>query len=645
MIAGFWWYTEPAFTSDPASRLPFMRPIPPLPRLQARSFLASTRLFGGLAEPALDEIAEALEWWLAPGGTRVFRQGEPGDCLYLVESGRLVLVRERARGEETVLGEKGRGDSLGELAILSGNPQTSTVRALRDTVLARLSRERTEEVLRCHPAATLALTRLLAGSLNAEPQAPPCGCVAVALTAASQDVPLQELAARLVRSLSVHGPTLHLNAREIVERFGYGAAFCADGSAEDGRIAAWISEQEAGHGFVLYEADPGPTAWTRRCLRQADQILVMARAGGLPSLGPLAAELDQVEADQGKQLVQLVLLHRDGSRRPSGTAGWLKLRRFAGHHHHRLDRPEDDARLARFLSGNAIGVVLGGGGARGFAHIGVLRALEEAGIPVDRIGGASMGASIAAQHACGGGWRELLAVNRRGWVEMRPHKVYTLPLISLLGMRKAEKMLEMMYGEVHIEDLWRSFYCVSTNLSRTEVVVHRRGSLHAAVRASMAIPGISPPVVAAGGDLLVDGGVLNNLPADVMRRLGRGPIIAVDVSAAVDVRADPTFERTPTPWQLLAERWRRRAKARTFPNILRLIHRSAVLASDVYAKQARREVELYLDLPTEPFDMFDVDALDALAELGYTFTREKLATTSAAWARQPARPEEEEGPP
>ena len=149
----------------------------------------------------------------------------------------------------------------------------------------------------------------------------------------------------------------------------------------------------------------------------------------------------------------------------------------------------------------------------------------------------------------------------------------------------------------------------------------------------MSIPGISPPVVAAGGDLLVDGGVLNNLPTDVMRRLGRGPILAVDVSATVDVRADPSYQKAPTPWQLLAERWRRRAKARRFPNILQLIHRSAVLASDVYAKQARREVELYLDLPTDPFDLFDVDALDDLVALGYSFARDKLAA-DPDWARR-----------
>jgi lysophospholipid hydrolase len=601
--------------------------LSPPPAADARKFLASTRLFAGLGAPALDEIAAQLEWWLVPGGFRVCRQGDPGDSLYLVASGRLVVVRELGDGQEAVLGEKGRGDSLGELAVLTGSPRSATVRALRDTVLARLSRERAEVLLHSNPEVVLTLTRMLAGWLHAGPPEPARGCVAVAVTAPGPEVALGPLVDRLAASLSVFGPTLRLGSRAIDAQLGEGIALCPDGSSGHGRLAEWISEREADLAFLVYEADPALSAWTRRCLRQADHILVLAPAGAPPSLGPLAAELASLEEDQGRQLEDLVLLHPDGSRRPRGTAGWLALHPFAGHHHVRLDRPGDFDRLARFLAGNAVGLVLGGGGARGFAHIGVIRALEEAGIPIDRIGGTSMGAVVAAQFARGGAWQDLLDVNRRGWVEMAPHKVYTLPLISILSSLKAEKMLDLMYGDDHIEDLWLRFFCVSTNISRTELMIHQRGLLRDAVSASMTLPGVTPPVVAPGGDLLVDGGVLNNLPTDVMRQLGPGPIIAVDVSATLDVKADPSYQKTPTPWQLLAERFRRRGQPRPFPNILRLIHRAALLASDVHAKQAKQEIELYLDLPMDEFDMFNMEALDRIAEFGYGFAREHLAAT------------------
>jgi NTE family protein len=192
----------------------------------------------------------------------------------------------------------------------------------------------------------------------------------------------------------------------------------------------------------------------------------------------------------------------------------------------------------------------------------------------------------------------------------------------------------MYYGDDQIEDLRRDFFCVSTNLTRTEVMVHRRGSLRRAISASITIPGVTPPVPSEGGDLLVDGGVLNNLPTDVMRRLGEGPIIASDVSAATDLRADPSYTDSPSPWQYLASRFGR-ARAGYFPNILRLVHRAALLASDVYAKQAKREVELYLDLPMDGYDMFDMDALDDIVEHGYRFARAALETTP--WRPESAR--------
>lgn len=605
-------------------------PIPAPSAAEARAFLAATRLFGGLDAGALDEIAEQLEWLLVPGGVRVCRQGEAGDCLYLVASGRLAVIREHAGGREEVLGQKGRGDSLGELSVLTGSPRSATIRAVRDSVLARLSHERAELLLRKYPETIVAVTRMLAGWLKTEiPVAPALGCVAVAVTAAGPDVPILAFTARLVASLSTLGPTLHLDARRLDAELGAGAAQCPDGSLQHERMAAWLNEQEGRYEVVVYEADPRPSAWTRRCLRQADQILVVGLGGDPPALGALAPELASLEDEQGKQFEHLVLLHPDADWRPRDTAGWLRLRPFHGHHHLRLGRPGDVDRLARFLTGNAVGLVLGGGGARGFAHIGVLRALEEAGVAIDRIGGTSMGAVIAAQYARGLSWEEMLDVNRRGWVVMRPHKAYTLPLISLLTTRRADKMLDMMFGDDLIEDLWLSFFCVSTNITRTELAVHRWGSLRDGVTASMTLPGITPPVLAPGGDLLVDGGVLNNLPTDVMRRHGPGPIIASDVSATLDLRADPSYERTPSPWQVLWNRINPRAKLRPFPNILRLVHRSAVMASDVYAKQAKGEVELYLDHSLDAFDMFDMEALPQIAEQGYQFTRAKLAEDGA----------------
>ncbi len=604
-----------------------MPPISAPPATEARAFLASTTLFAALDAAELDAVAAELEWQLVPGGACVFRQGDAGDALHLVSSGRLLVSREGAGGE-TVVGQKGRGDSIGEMAMITGRPRSATVRALRDSVLASLPQARFDVVLRRHPEVLMAITRMLASLLERGPQPPAGGCVAIALTAAGPGVDLAAFAEALAAALMKLAPTLLLDARRIDERFGAGAAACDDGTIH-GAIAAWLDEQEAIYAVKLYVADAAPSVWTQRCLRQADHIVVVADAKATPSLGPLAAELEAVERDQGRQLEQLVLLHQPSSEHPRGTAAWLALRPFRHHFHLRYGSGADLDRLARSLLGRGVGLVLGGGGARGYAHIGVLRALEEAGIPVDRIGGASMGAILSSQYARCRDWRQLIDLSHLGWVRIAPHKVYTLPLVSVLSGVKGEKMLHAWFGDTRIEDLWLPYFCVSTNLSRTELMVHRQGLLVDAVAASMTIPGMTPPRLLPGGDLLVDGGVLDNLPTNTMRALGPGPIIASDVSAACDVRADPSYASSPSPWQLLRQRFGPRAKRRAFPNILRLVQRAAILASDVYAKQHQRDVELYLDLPMDGFDMFDMAQIEPIAEFGYQFTRAKLAEDAA----------------
>lgn len=592
-----------------------MPAIPAPDPAEVRAFLASIPLFRELGETDLDSIIPRLDWMLVPGGHVVCRQGDEGDRLYLVASGRLAILRELPNGEDVLLSHAGRGESVGEVAVLTGNPRSATVRALRDSVIARLDRAGLAQLLEEHPRIALAFTRRLAGWISPVPKVETSrSCIAVAVVAAQEGIPLADLTRRLAEALSALGPTLHLTSGEIEGRFGPGSVSDA-GNAE---MAAWIDGQEASHSFLVYEGDPGPTAWTRRSLRQADRILVLADASADPTLGFLARELEHFE---GRSREELVLLHGNPKKRPRGTARWLALRPFDRHHHVRPALAGDFDRLARFLDGKAVGLVLGGGGARGFAHIGVIRALLEAGIPIDRVGGTSMGAIMGALHARGFDWKDMVRLNRWGWVKYKPHKLYTLPMIALVSSRKAERMLDMMFGDDLIEDLWLSFFCVSTNLTRAEVNVHRRGDLERAIGTSCRLPGVVAPMV-ENGDLLVDGGVLDNLPTGVMRHLGEGPIIAVDVSATVDLRCDPSYRDAPSPWQLLLGRWRR--MARPFPNILQIIHRSAVLASDIYAKQAKSEVELYLDLPMDAYDMFNVDVLDEIVDFGYRYTKEQL---------------------
>jgi NTE family protein/lysophospholipid hydrolase len=320
----------------------------------------------------------------------------------------------------------------------------------------------------------------------------------------------------------------------------------------------------------------------------------------------------------------LVLLHPETTELPSSTRFWLAPRKLAGHHHLRWDRDADFARLARFLTGNAIGTVLGGGGARGFAHLGAIRALREAGIPIDLIGGTSMGALIAVQPALGWDDATMFEVNRRSFVDNKPVSLrdYTVPVYSLVDCRRLEKNLIASYGDARIEDFWTGYFCVSSNLTRAESMVHREGPVWKAIRASIALPSVFPPVL-EGNDLLVDGGVLNNLPGDVMRLLGGGWVIAVDVSMDRDLEIRDTGA-LPSPWKVLLNWCNPFAKPLELPNIVNLMMRTTLLASVQKTEEVKKLVDLYIHPPVGRFGLMQFHAFEDIAEAGYRHAKASL---------------------
>jgi predicted acylesterase/phospholipase RssA len=283
----------------------------------------------------------------------------------------------------------------------------------------------------------------------------------------------------------------------------------------------------------------------------------------------------------------------------------------------------DLQRLARLLSGRGVGVVLGGGGARAFAHLGVLRALREAGVPIDLIGGTSMGAVMAAQYALGWDDETIRRRTRRAFVDGGSLFDYAVPLMALIDGRRFVRTLEDMFGPTQVEDLWLKYFCMSTNLTRADQVVHERGPLTRWLCASISVPGLAPPVF-HHGNLLVDGSVLNTVPADVMRSFGRGPVIAVDVTARVDTGVDPELRDTPTSWQVVRNWLNPIAKRLRVPSLYRILLRTSMLSSVQSVERLRGSVDLYIHPPVERFELLDWKAFDRIVELGYDAGREAV---------------------
>jgi predicted acylesterase/phospholipase RssA len=419
-----------------------------------------------------------------------------------------------------VVGIAGRGAVIGELGVVADSVRSASVRALRDSETVEVTRESFMEALRRHPAVAEALIRLLAVKLvrtdTLKPLEQPRPRT-VAFVGLADDLPFDEAAADLGRAL---------------RRFSTAVALHRDTDAPVEQWGPLLDRLERSNDYVVLPSTQTSGVWFEFCIRQADHVVVLARSSSpLPEGGARKSlqgcDLLFVDSPPGDKIIN-ALEPRVHEWPPIGSHGAPVVER-----------------LARRLVGRSNGVVLSGGGARGLAHIGVLQVFAERGVVIDRVGGCSVGALIAAMFATGRHPEEMARLLRDELVRRNPFTDFTLPRVALLRGRRFEMMLARLFGSVRLEDLLVDCFCVSADLVSTELFIHRRGEVRRAVAATMAVPGLTPPV-ALDGRLLVDGGVLDNLPVAPMSVPAEGPVIAVDVMRRVAVS-----ERTVGPLSLM----------------------------------------------------------------------------------------------
>lgn len=615
---------ERLFKANPSALAQFLevtsRRLPSL-------YLASVPIFAGLDREALRDLDVESNWVRLAGGQSLFKQGDPPDYLYVVVQGRLeVLVEHDGEPEERV-DQLGRGSCVGEVAIFTGEPRTATVRAIRDSELVRLSKAELYRLIERHPGGAIEMMRILASRVRP--------------TASGQDksqristiavIPLDQAGLpsgwieRLVATLSaIGGPSLHVSRQRLDAELGRDTASALKDDLPRARVGNWLREQEDRFRYVVSECDFTPSIWTDLCLRQADLVLLVASAEGTPSLSEVTQRLFEAHPVARSATKELVLLHAPTTIRPSGTARWLAAYPVSRHHHIRLDRSEDYARLARFIAGKRVGFAMSGGGARAFAHLGVMQALREDGIPIDAVGSVSAGSFVAAfcamQHDIG-------AINQIVREYLGQSSLIgdiTLPLVSFLSARKVVRLLRQMFQDIRIEDLWLPFFCLSANLSSAKLIVHDQGPLWMGIRATTSMPGILPPVCVKGG-LLVDGGVLNNLPADILRARGNGTVIASDVSLAVDLTTESDEQTTVSGWPMLWNHLNPWGKKPTMPHIFEILTRAATLSSIHHAATVAHSADHYIHTPTDGISMLDWNAGTILVERGYRQALREIA--------------------
>ena len=624
--------------NEPAELLKQEPSLPEFPALyeQLLTRILAT-VFGELDTQALDLLREHLRWVEVAGGQTLMAQGEPGDSMYISVSGRLRAYVAQEDGSPRMVREMSRGQVVGEMSLFNDEPRSATVIAIRDSVLVRLDKPQFQALIAQSAQISVALTRQIIRRLKTEHQPRPFAApVTIGLLPITGSVSSLGFAQDLAAQLQAFGRVRVLDGNTVAAELGE----AVDDRAEmNRRTSLLLDEIEAAHDFVLLLADDSPTDWTRRCSRHSDELLLLANAGEPPLVHATETECLVNRPARTEAAEILVLLHAPELLCPSGTAQWLARRPVTDHLHIRPGLARDMARLARFEARTGVGLVLAGGGARGFAHLGVLRALQEQGIEIDFVGGTSMGSLMGLLVASDRPLPELMKLTREVFRGNPTGDFNLIPLVSLIKGRRMRTMLSeavrtLLGDDADIEDLWKNYFCVATNYSQAREDALRSGKLRQAVLASIAIPGAFPPVV-RDGDLLCDGGTFNNFPVDAMRaRRGVGTVIGVDLSLGKPRRIE--FDEVPGTWTLLRDRLRpRKARRYRMPSLMNYLLNVTILYSVSRRAAAKLMTDIYFNPPLERVGLLDWGRFDQIVKQGYEHAIEVLASRQAEKAPTP----------
>uniref|UniRef100_A0A668AM57 lysophospholipase n=1 Tax=Myripristis murdjan TaxID=586833 RepID=A0A668AM57_9TELE len=604
------------------------------------------------------QIDFALDWMAVEAGRAVYRQGEKSDSTFIVLSGRLRSVIMKEDGKKELTGEYGRGDLIGVVEALTHQNRATTVHAVRDSELAKLPEGALSSIKRKFPQVVTRLIHLLGQKILQQVNGPlTARSLALHTPGSKWDAGNQASNLSTVTVLPV-SEEVPLTAFTLELQHALIAIVIPEfGDVHEYRLSSWLGQQEDIHRIVLYQTDYTLTPWTQRCIRQADCIIIV----GLGEQDPAVGELERMlEGSAVRAQKQLVLLHREDGPPPKGTVDWLNMRSWISRHLHLscprrvfskrslpklremyqrvfqkpADRHSDFSRLARVLTGNAIALILGGGGARGCSQVGILRALSEASIPVDLIGGTSIGSLMGALYAEDRS-HSRMRVRAREWA-MEMTSVFkkvldlTYPVTSMFSGAAFNSSISNVFKGKQIEDLWIPYFNITTDISASAMRVHTDGSLWRYVRASMSLSGYLPPLCdPKDGHLLMDGGYINNLPADVARSMGAKVVIAIDVGSQDETNLT-NYGDSLSGWWLLWKRLNPLAEKVKVLNMAEIQTRLAYVCCVRQLESVKNSDYCeYIRPPIDRYRTLEFGKFDEIAEVGYQHGK----TVFDVWSR------------
>ncbi|KAK6614798.1 lysophospholipase NTE1 [Botrytis cinerea] len=618
----------------------------------------------------------ALEWVQVNAGQVIYHQGDDSDAIYIVLNGRLRLVVNNDEAGMKVIGEYGQGESVGELEVMTESTLFNSLAQEHPGITIKISKIIASRMRALVEEPVFVQTKEKVTGATNDKVSSMVNLRTVAILPVTAGVPVVEFGSRLMNALTQIGApngVTSLNQAAILNHLGR-HAFSRMGKL---KLSQYLADLEEKYGLVLYIADTNVNSpWTQTCISQADCILLIGIADGSPAIGEYERFLLGMKTTARKELV---LLHTDRFSSPGVTRAWLRNRVWinGGHHHVQMDfrtspipvHPQarkfgtalkqrvqviqaeiqkytsrrvrqsplysaetpfkgDFHRIARRLCGKSIGLVLGGGGARGISQVGIIRAMEESGIPIDIIGGTSIGSFIGALYA-----RDADVVPMYGRAKKFSGRMasmwrfaldLTYPSASYTTGHEFNRGIFKTFGNTQIEDFWLEFYCNTTNISKSRSEIHTSGYAWRYVRASMSLAGLLPPLCDEGS-MLLDGGYVDNLTVSHMKSLGADIIFAIDVGS-LDDNMPQNFGDSLSGFWAFANRWNPFSSYPNPPTLAEIQARLAYVSSvDALERAKTTPGCLYMRPPIDDYGTLDFGKFDEIYQVGYKFGQEYLA--------------------
>lgn len=580
------------------------------------ALLKASNDFKDLADEIISELAACLKLQTIPGGQKFISEGAHSDSLFLLVSGRLRVSRTLPSGERLMYNEVLPGDCVGETGMILRQPRTADISATRESVVAVLNYQDYENAVKKYPIElSRAFSHAIYRHLRHERQIDKRGRAHSFYVLPIHDsIDARRFCDQLKKALEIYGSCEVLDEHTFESNGDYGRE---------------LDKKESSNDFLIFRGNRQFNKVEEANFEHADQLIIVADS----EVGAGISKVEQqLKALPNFALMRrhLAVVHPEDETRCQDRAIWNQYRDCERVYPVKYHQAKDFERLSRFLLEKAVGVVLGGGGARGFAHLGVLRAFEEANIPIDIIGGNSMGALIGASYLAG---IPLESIHKEILKHSKSGMKLTVPVVSLLSNQNLASAFRDALGETNIENLWTPFFAAACNLTDADTYVLDSGPLWKAVLASNSPAGLFPPVV-NDGMLLVDGAVLENVPVRAMRqrlstplerRRGNGLVVAIDVDVKERFSVDADTKEL-TAWGKLKSHF---SPTNTLPGIVDILMQVAHIGGLSQRAFTKRGADIYLEPPLSDFKIMDYKKAEQIIAVGYDYATKQISDLQA----------------